>query len=299
MIATIGVLRPDTPPDKGGAAGAMSASNHARLERGDGGAGEGGEDAPPPARRTRAAVAAARAYDSAYAHRLKLTDIIGYVALNGYAREAAACAGLNRETWTCVPAGLSAADAERVRVGHPLWQAIINLKHGERQMTRLGWAASKGKLARVRELCDWHAAVEAADRSGGTPLWHASKRGHPFIVRELLNRGANIEAQVRPTHLYTFTCLAAACFFGRLGVVRELLARGANMEAPVGFGETPLFKACRCGRVSVVRALLIAGANKRRVSVDGRTAHDVAGSLSDPNKPFPVTRIRALLAAAP
>ena len=70
---------------------------------------------PPPPRRTRGAIAAARAPDPAYERRLKLTDIIGYAALNGYVREAEVCAGLNRETWRCVPAKLSAADRPRAR----------------------------------------------------------------------------------------------------------------------------------------------------------------------------------------
>ena len=150
---------------------------------------------PPPARRrpTTRSVAAAEAYE----RRLKLTDIIGYVALNGYAREVEACAGLNRETWRCVPPGLSAADADRVRAGHPLWQAIINLRHGEWKETRLSWAACKGKLALVRELCEWRADVEAADKDGRTPLFDASQQGCLKVVRELLARGANIEAATK------------------------------------------------------------------------------------------------------
>ena len=110
--------------------------------------------------------------DDAYERRLKLTDVIGFVALNGCAREANACAGLCRETWRCIPAGLSASDADRVRRDHPLWQAVINLKHKHvwRVATRLGWAAINGQLARVRELCDWRADIEAAEKYGRTPL---------------------------------------------------------------------------------------------------------------------------------
>ena len=52
------------------------------------------------------------------------------------------------------------------------------------------WAAYKGDLLRVRELCDWHADVEAADKHGFMPLWWASFFGHLDVVRELLVRGA-------------------------------------------------------------------------------------------------------------
>jgi hypothetical protein len=151
-----------------------------------GGAG-GPPPPPPPARGPRAAED-----NEAYERRLKLTDIIGFVALNGYAREASRCAGLNRETWRCIPAGLSAADTDRVRRDHPLWQAIVNLKHGARKGTRLCWEARCVHLARVRELCDWRADVEATDEYNETPLVSASYNGHHEVVRELLSRGANV-----------------------------------------------------------------------------------------------------------
>jgi hypothetical protein len=199
--------------------------------------------------------------DDAFERRLKLTDIIGFVALNGYAREADACAGLNRETWRCIPAGLSAADADHVRRDHPLWQAIIDLKHGQWRSTRLDLAAIKGRLSCVRELCDWRADIEAADNDGRTPLWYASS-------------------------------------FGRLDVVRELLARGANVNAATNFGTTSLMHASWRGHVEVVRALLAAGADKRRMTNNAHTATSLAGK--DATAP-PGSRaaILALLAAAP
>ena len=114
----------------------MSAPKRAHDDESAGSAAGGAGGAPqppppPPARRrpaTRSAVAAAVAHE--YEKRLKLTDVIGFVALNGYASETDACAGLCRETWRCIPAGLSAADADRVRRDHPLWQAIVNFKRG-------------------------------------------------------------------------------------------------------------------------------------------------------------------------
>ena len=189
--------------------------------------GAGAPPSPPKRSRTRGVIAALRAPDPAYERRLKLTDVIGFVALNGYAREADACAGLNRETWRCIPAGLSAADADRVRRDHPLWQAIINLKHGEYEETRLCAAAFKGRLSCVRELCDWRADIEAADKDGRTPLYDASWNGHFAVMRELLSRGASIEAAKNNSA----TSLLVASEKGHLDVVHGLLARGANIEA--------------------------------------------------------------------
>jgi hypothetical protein len=234
----------------------MSAPKHAQDGESAGAAagGAGGGPPPPPARRPRPADD-----DEAYERRLKLTDVIGFVALNGYAREANTCAGLNRETWRCIPAGLSAADADRVRRDHPLWQAIINLKHGAFKQTRLCWAARCGHLARVRELCDWRADVEATDYYNNTPLITAIDYGHLDVVHELLYRGAD--------------------------------ANAANCN-----GWTSLIWSSYFGHVEVVRALLAAGAEKHHVSRDGHTATSLA---SDFGKPGARAAILALLAAAP
>jgi hypothetical protein len=234
----------------------MSAPKHACCDESAGVAagGAGGGPPPPPARRPRPADD-----DEAYERRLKLTDVIGFVALNGYAREANACSGLCRETWRCIPAGLSAADADRVRRDHPLWQAIINLEHGEYKDTRLGWAARCGHLARVRELCDWRADIEATDRYDRTPLVSASRMGHHEVVRELLSHGANVNA----VSSYGYTALILSSFFGHVDVVRVLLA---------------------------------AGADKHQVSHNGHTVTSFAG---DRGRPGSRAAILALLAAAP
>ena len=218
--------------------------------------GAGGGPPPPPARRPRPADD-----DEAYERRLKLTDVIGFVALNGYAREASRCSGLCRETWRCIPAGLSAADADRVRRDHPLWQAIIDLKQtkGYFKETRLGWAARSGHLARVHELCDWRADVEATNDYNETPLVRASYNGHHKVARELLSHGANV-------------------------------------NAVSGYGYTALILSSLCGHVEVVRVLLAAGADKHHVSGDGLTATSIAGYGG---KPGARAAILALLAAAP
>ena len=236
----------------------MSAPKRARDAE-PAGAAAGGAGGPPPVPPPLPPPPPAED-DDAYERRLKLTDVIGFVALNGYAREASRCAGLCRETWRCIPAGLSASDADRVRRDHPLWQAIIDLKHKHSWLTatRLGWAAYNGHLALVRELCDWRADIEAADMYGDTPLKDASYRGH-------------------------------------LDIVRELLARGANVNVVNNSGWTPLMCSSCYGHIEVVRALLAAGADKRQVANNGDTAASVAGRYMPDSR----AAILALLAAAP
>ena len=50
-----------------------------------------------------------------------------------------------------------------MRRDRPLWQAIIDLPHGE---TRLIKAARKGTFASLRELCDWRADVDRCIEHG-------------------------------------------------------------------------------------------------------------------------------------
>ena len=203
--------------------------------------------------------------------------------------------GLCRDTWTCVPPGLSAADADRVRAEHPIWRAIIDLKHGWREDTRLLWALREGKLARVRELCDWHADIEVADSFENTPLYAATILGHLDIVCYLLERGASVNA----ADCCHESSMHVASDHGRLDIVRELLAHGADVDAVTKEDHSPLLGASAFGHVEVVRALLAAGANKRHVNVYGDSARDFAGISVILQQPGLRNTILMMLDAAP
>ena len=149
--------------------------------------------------------------------------------------------GLCRDTWRCVPPGLSAADADRVRAEHPIWRAVIDLPNRD-GWTRLMFAAVDYKLTIVRSLCDWHAGLEVRDLDGVTALhW--------------------------------------ACYYDRADCARELIARGADVNVGTTNGFTPLMHACSSGYIDIVRLLLAAGADKRRVDYGGDTAHSLAGDV--------------------
>ena len=233
----------------------MSAPERARDDESVGAAvgGAGGPPPPPPPEANLAALLLSR--DVGFGDE-PLSLVVAFLAPQDRCRLAATC----RATWRCVPAGLSASDADRVRRDHPLWQAIIDLKHGKWKETRLSWASRIGHMARVRELCDWRADIEAADTNGDTPLWWASWKGH-------------------------------------LDIVRELLARGANVNAVCNSRSTPLIEASYFGRVEVVRVLLAAGADKRHVADNGDTAASIADEYN--STPASRAAILALLAAAP
>ena len=213
----------------------MSAPERARDDESVGAAagGAGGLPPPPPPEANLAVLLLSR--DVGFGDE-PLSLVVAFLAPRDRCRLAATCCA----TWRCVPAGLSASDADRVRRDHPLWKAIIDLRHGWHKTTRLGMASRRGNLARVRDLCDWRADIEAADTNGSTPLLWACSNGHRDIVR-------------------------------------ELLASGANVNAVTIGGYTPLIWLSYYGHVEVVRAMLAAGADKRHVANDGETAASVAG----------------------
>ena len=110
----------------------------------------------------------------------KLDDVVCYLALAGYVREAEAASGINSDVW---------------RRDVQLRWVTVKARHGRLKRTRLHWACMKGLLPRVVELLEWKSDIEAADKNGNTPLHLASWKGHVEVVRELVRRGAQIGAK--------------------------------------------------------------------------------------------------------
>ena len=84
-----------------------------------------------------------------------------------------------------------------------------------------------------------------------TPLHHASSKGHPEVVRILLEKGADIEA----TNLNGDTPLHIASEEGHIDVVKILLEAGADKEARHKLGWTPLILASENGHTDIVELL--------------------------------------------
>jgi ankyrin repeat protein len=123
--------------------------------------------------------------------------------------------------------------------------------------TPLMYASARGYLVIVRELLDRGANINAHNNKGNTALMLAAESGHLEIVRELLNRGANI----RVRDFAGYSPLMEAVVGGHLEVVKELLRRGANINTRDGHGKTPLIRAAGRGHLEIVRELLKRGAN--------------------------------------
>jgi len=121
-------------------------------------------------------------------------------------------------------------------------------------------AASNGSTDVVRQLLEKGGNIEARrSDNGSTPLLIAARCGHTEVVRLLLDKGADIEATRSD---YGSTPLDSAADNGHTDVVRMLLEKGANIEATrTDAGETPLHSAAYSGHTDVVRMLLEKGAN--------------------------------------
>ena len=80
-------------------------------------------------------------------------------------------------------------------------------------------------------------SFEVDDDSAYRSLHHAAEQGHLGVVRELVDRGADVNA---PTFTKERTPLHYACMAGHLEVVQYLKDHGAAMEQEDRNRDTPL-----------------------------------------------------------
>ena len=165
--------------------------------------------------------------------------------------------------------------------------------------------ASKGDLAGVKAAVAAGADVNAKYNYGDTPLYVATVKNHPGVVKYLLAHGANPNAKdakfsrtalhlaaqlghadiaklflaygadVNARDKYGSTPLHLAAFDDP-NIVKLLLAHAADPNAKDKYGDTPLYEAASNGRSVVVKLLLAHGANPNIKDKDGNTALSVA-----------------------
>lgn len=99
------------------------------------------------------------------------------------------------------------------------------------------WSAvSAGDAATARDLISKGANVNAATRKGTTLLIHAAELGHMEIVKMLIANGADVNAKCAPG----YTALILAADNGHEDVVQALIDSGANVNARDNSGGTAL-----------------------------------------------------------
>lgn len=110
------------------------------------------------------------------------------------------------------------------------------------------------------------------------PAWEAAvKGGDSATVRELLARGADVEARDR--HGQTGLMLAAHA--GHRDVVAALIEHGASLDVTAKFGLSALMLAVVAGHAEIARLLAKAGADLSLMGTAtpgfaGKTASDLA-----------------------
>jgi ankyrin repeat protein len=190
----------------------------------------------------------------------ELEDVGRVVALAGYGHEA------RRLPFLCTSL---ARDDE-------LLVATRTAVYGGPGRTRLMYAARVGAVRRVTSLLRPRGAerkVDATDAGGRTALHHACAAGRAEVVRLLLDKGADADADDGrywlPLHYASAT--------GHADVVALLLDRGAVTDADEEgvweSSERPLHLACKHGHVEVVRLLVDAGADQEAWDDRARTPY--------------------------
>ena len=110
--------------------------------------------------------------------------------------------------------------------------------------------------------------VNAVDRHGHTALMQAAKSGDVEVVKDLLNRGAALDARSEKGK----TALHYAAANGHVDVVKLLIEHRAEIDARDLEWHTPLMLAAIYGCNHTVQALVQSGADPAMKTKSGNTA---------------------------
>lgn len=123
-------------------------------------------------------------------------------------------------------------------------------------------ASALGRIDRVRALlADDPALVRGHSHDGWTALHLAAFFGHPEVARELLARGADVNARSQSARFAkSNTPLHAAAANRQTAVAELLVEQGADIDAKDGSGFTPLGLAANSHNDLLVIRLLELGA---------------------------------------
>ena len=138
--------------------------------------------------------------------------------------------------------------------------------------TALTWAAYYCDAELVKILLARGLDVNAQDREGDAPLHRAMGIGRADIVNLLLEAGARVNI----ANYEGVTPLMMAAGDNTTVNTRAFLERGAEMDAQNKKGATALMLAAQNGRLENVKLLLAAGANVRPKNRQGETALKIA-----------------------
>ena len=145
----------------------------------------------------------------------------------------------------------------------------VEAVEGETQRNALMVASCRGFYWIVRLILRTaHGIIDKADPFGKTALYMACARGNHETVRELLNRGASVEA-ADDTGM---TPLMVTARGGHVAVLGILLQESPAIEATDSLARTALIIASEGYHVGCMRKLIEKGADTTKQSANGMTA---------------------------
>ncbi|ANA41519.1 MULTISPECIES: ankyrin repeat domain-containing protein [Geobacter] len=121
--------------------------------------------------------------------------------------------------------------------------------------------------------------VNTKDKHGHTPLIDAAKAGEVDAIRDLIGRGADLEAKSEKGK----TALHYAAANGQAAAIRALLEAGAQVDPRDLEWHTPLMLAANYGCNECVEDLLTAGADPLAKMKLGNTALTYAEANGHPD----------------
>ncbi|KAL8825600.1 MAG: hypothetical protein Q9170_007731 [Blastenia crenularia] len=143
----------------------------------------------------------------------------------------------------------------------------------QNQSTALIHAARNGWDYIVDQLLNKGADVSIKDQDGGTAILRAIDNGHTAVVERMLG---NVNVDIHESDNTQRTFLHGAAVNGHAEIIKLLIEKGLNKDAQDDKGRTPLHDASRNGKAEAVSMLLTMFANPTLKDNHNRSPWDVA-----------------------
>ena len=118
------------------------------------------------------------------------------------------------------------------------------------------------------------AVIDRGNSDEDDSLWAASRTGDIEQIKELLDKGADVNALEDGN----MSALGFAAMANEIETMQFLLENGANPSIVGDDFNTPIHIAAFLGRVEAVNVLIEAGANINKINQDGATPYDTAAA---------------------